>query len=158
VPTTVYTSYSPVAPPEKLIYEITMLNRKDPLTYIKLLNEDKWLYIYNDNTFKFSELIYDPHSFINYVQPSYFYIDYLDHPKFILYRHRKYGTNKIQYLIYNENNNKIHVQLTSDKKKATIFSFEDFGWNEYLTQHLHAKVAAIGKDNSTPFGSALSFL
>jgi hypothetical protein len=64
----------------------------------------------------------------------------------------------MQFLIYNEKDGKINVRLSENKKDATKFSFEDFGWNEYLNQSLHARVNTIGKTSATPFGSALSFL
>jgi hypothetical protein len=122
--------FSPIYPNECLKYVKTNIpcgiylpvefTKRNLLGYIKMKNNDIWLY---DD--KFDNLTIDDLTGYN-KQPLVCWFEYIDNNKFLVYKYKNYG--EIYYLQYNDKNNSII--WSNSKQLATIFTFYVINWND----------------------------
>lgn len=135
-----YYNFSPVLKPGYHYREINLF-RKDPVCYIKHKTQDLWIYMIKGKLY-FTRLIRNVNGFTCYKHPQVFFIEYLDHPRFMLYI-QPHNT-KTLFLVYKETSNSIYLGLTEDPLQATIFKYQGNRWNQLINWNVHAKQRAVG--------------
>lgn len=100
----------------------TEFNRQDQLTYIKLKNNNVFLYYDKKKKFHFLPIHHNKKKtfFIN-DQPLVFWIKYLEHPVFILYIIDPDNYNIINYIVYTNHN--LTFKFDTNVNNATHFQF-----------------------------------
>jgi hypothetical protein len=148
--------FSPFIEQDAYSYKTIDLTKSEPLTYIKHRYKDLWLYIENGKPI-FKPLQRDWSGFTTYKPPTYFWIDYLEFPSFILYQQPIYGDKNIKYLIYSEAyytdlktgkpdvfNPAIYMGWAKNPLVASRFSFTSIEWADLLTMNIPAKTFFTG--------------
>lgn len=150
IPQSCYLNFSPIAEPNVYTYKTILLNKKDPLCYIKHKTKDLWVYEENDGKLVFKQIHVNNRSLCTDVtnkcstmmeQPKVFWIEYVEEPVFVLYKTFGPGVEKVAYLEYVEINNSIYMHWVYDFTYATKFSFTEFNldWSVYITKNEQAK-------------------
>jgi len=141
-----YLNFDPIEEPGKCKYIVIKPHLQDSLCYIKHKKKDNWIYEENEKLL-FKPLQEDKNGFVIYKPPVVFWIWYLEHPTFILYKYIAYGNPNLLYLVYSENNGNIQLLWTTNQYKASIFIYEEIEWNKLLNHNLHAKYDLVDKKN-----------
>lgn len=152
LPKTMGLPFAPFAEEDKYIYKTIDLTNSEPLTYLKHRYKDLWLYVENNKPV-FKHLQRNYNGFTDYKPPTFFWIEYLEFPSFVLYLQPEFGSSKkIYYLIYTEayyhdkktgqpdkENPVIYMGFTTEPMKATRFSFENIEWGDYININIPAR-------------------
>ena len=130
------------------VYQKADFLRKTPFGYVKLKNQDLWLYE-NPVTRK---LVFTPVQCGLYTkkQPYVFWFEYTREGEFIVYRYLGYNlesiikktydrVNNLQYLNYKQEGNNAYVKWVNDVNLATKFYYDKIKWNEFSWIKLHDK-------------------
>ena len=145
LPQNIYLNFSPVTPVKKYAYKTIRPDKKDPLCYIKHTDSDLWIYEDNGELY-FSPIKRDKTSYGIYVPPTIFWLEYLDHPRFVMYKPLGIGIKKILYLHYEEQRNdnltvnNIKLKWVENFNQATIFNYEEIDWKQLLTENIFDKI------------------
>ncbi len=141
-------NFAPVINIDTYSFPAVSLIKKDPLCYIKHKTKDLWLYENKDGSLEFKHLQRDYEGFATFKQPTFFFIDYLEEPTFILYRPVKYGVNYFLFLVCDLGpGNNMDLYWADKAQYATRFFYNIIEWREYLTENIAAKVFFAGKYN-----------
>lgn len=117
IPPNSFINYSPLMKNGTNIYPKIDFIKKDQMCYIKI--NDKWLYK-TDDGYTFKKLLSK--------QPLVCWIEYLNHPMFIIYIPTKYGSLRTHYLQYSASG----VSVTSVMLEATIFNYNPINRSHYM--------------------------
>jgi hypothetical protein len=140
LPKNMYSDYAPVIELNTHRYKSILLEKKDPICYIKHKNKDLWVYEdKNKGGFIFKPLQKDTVSFGKYIPPTVFYLEYIGEPIFFLYIPIAMGYTQPRYISYNDDS--VLFSYTTSASNATKFIFTeiDLDWSNYITQNLYAK-------------------
>jgi len=131
------------------VYQKAEFQRKPPFTYLKIKNKELWLHQdhKNSNLFFFDKIRCDD---FTYKQPFVVWLQYTREGEFIVYRLLGYGLDSvikrvhdkltnIEYLNYNQNNDKINIKWVDDVNLATKFYYKKVKWNEFSWIKLYSK-------------------
>jgi hypothetical protein len=119
------------------IYQKVEFQRKDPNGYIKMKNNDKFLYGDNNNLL-FNHIKYGDFS---QIQPLVVWFEYIRDREIIVYKYvgynvesiikKKYDNkSNILYLYYNQTNGKINMYWVNNINDATKFYYDKVKWNQ----------------------------
>lgn len=137
---------------QKWTFRTTDFNRGSPITYLKLEQNarptgledvDLWAYTAGkEENITFKPLMRDRIGFTTYVEPTKFFIEYLEFPTFMLYIQSNFGEKRIKFLRYAEKQigKKRHVWTgwTYEPLKATRFVYPTFNRSDTLIRHIPA--------------------
>ena len=131
------------------IYQKAEFQRKPPFSYLKIKNKELWLHPdpKNSNLFFFDKIRY---AYFTYRQPFVVWLQYTREGEFIIYRLLGYGLDSvikrvhdkltnIEYLNYNQDNDKINIKWVNDVNLATKFYYKKVKWNEFSWIKLYSK-------------------
>ena len=131
------------------VYLKAEFQRKPPLAYIKMKNNELWFHQdpKRANLFFFDKIRcgdFAPR------QPFVIWFEYTREGEFIVYRLLGYGLDNvikrvhdkltnIEYLNYNQENDKINIKWVNDVNLATKFYYKKVKWNEFSWIKLYNK-------------------
>lgn len=145
IPISSYLNYSPIKKPNTEEYNVIQPYRQDPLCYIRHVKKDLWVYEINKEL-KLLPLQRNRDGFVVYKQPEVFYLDYLEHPMFILYKNVSFGNPKVVYLKYTPTTGLPKFEWVDNAAKGTRFLYPEIEWRQELNANLIAKKLYSGKD------------
>jgi hypothetical protein len=111
--------------------------RKDALGYIKMKNQDKWLYEKNNNL-----IFTDLHcGTFDYQQPLVVWFEYVREREVIIFKRSGYNVEKVMtkiwenvsnlsYLHYNQDGGNVQMKWVDNRNDATKFYYDKVKWNE----------------------------
>lgn len=141
IPKTKPLNYAPIIDIDRYHYPIVSLIKKDPVCYIKHKTQDLWLYQNINGDLEFTYLQRNHDGFEAFIQPLFFFINYLEVPTFIMYRPVRFNSNYFMYLVCDINiDNKINLYWTDKIQYATRFTYDIIKWKEYLYENIPAKI------------------
>lgn len=114
--------------------------KKDPVTYVKLKDENLWLYENKDGTLRFNHLERFYTGFVPYKNPQVFWLNYIYEQTFIMYKPTGNTVASTKYVYYNDDNGTIVFKWVDNAYEATFFYFGEMEWEEFLTQNILARI------------------
>jgi len=103
------------------IYPITEFIRRDPLTYLKLKDSNKW---YFNDRIGFYPIFPGQ-------QPSPLLLEYLSDKSFMIVKYMGFQSDIIEYMYYQQVGNTIKIKWVHNRNMGTIFTFNAINWREF---------------------------